>query len=537
MTSSAQTHGGEGEGDALLAQGRPTAYDHQQDRDTPAAEVAIDQKKEESTTGVVQRSFTENFIDKLETIVEGAQAVVENVQETAEAVVENVQEVAETVVENVQEAAEHVVENVQEAADIVVENVQETAEIIKDAIAEEAQDVAEVFVEDLHEADEGDLYFLGMGLIRNFSLLPGDVEYAAHHPQGTSAIAPPKDEELEYDEAPPKADLEDGYFQKEEPPPAYIHRVPIIAYFLLMTAIVSMSSIGPLLGVQQDATATSKLYWRMAGTSMLLLPFAARDAYTNGVPQMNKAQWITFLLATFFYSTMCLGFVLALDFTSVGTAVILGNSQALLLIIGKLFVGDPVSIMEGTGAIVAFSGAILCSNDASKGSTVRSGALIGDLLAILSSLGGVGYLVFAKSTRTHMTLFVFMFLTMFTGCLMILFFQIFIMGEDVTFGMERKTGIWSFLNHQKDRLPLELTMVVVCNLFGTMGYVRSMQYFDNLVISTAGLMEPVIAEFMAFSFGVSTLPGFQGWLGNALVAGGTLAVVFQSSQGRDSGMH
>jgi drug/metabolite transporter (DMT)-like permease len=490
MTSSAQDHADEG--DALLAQGRPATYyeDHQQQNqeDTPTAEIAAEESEE--VTGVFQ-TITENFTDTLETIVEGAQAVVENVQEAAEAVVENVQEAAETVVENVQEAAVNVVENVQEAAENVVENVQEAAEIMKDAIAEEAHGVAEVFVDDLHEADDGDLYFLGMGLFRNLSILPADVEYAAHHPQGTSAIAPPKDDELE-DEVAYMVDVEDGYYsQKEEPPPAYIHRVPIIAYFLLMTAVVSLSSIGPLLDVQQDATPTSKLYWRMAGTSMLLLPFATRDAYTNGVPHMNKAQWITFLLATFFYCTMCLCFVLALDFTSVGTAVILANSQALLLIVGKLFVGAPVSFMEGSGAIVAFSGAILCSKDASgEGSTVRSGALIGDFLAILSSFGGVGYLVFAQSTRAHMTLFVFMFLTMSVGCLMILFFQIFVMGEDVTFDMERETGIWSFLNLQKDRLPLELTMVVVCNLLGTMGYVRSMQYFDNLVISTAGLMEP-----------------------------------------------
>jgi drug/metabolite transporter (DMT)-like permease/ElaB/YqjD/DUF883 family membrane-anchored ribosome-binding protein len=520
MTSSAQDHAGEG--DALLTNGRPATYNHQQDQDPPAGEADAEENEESAS---VFHSIAENFTDTLETIVESAQTVVENVQEAAE-----------TVVENVQEAAEQVVENVQEAAEQVVENVQEAAETIKDAIAEEVQDVAEVFVEDLHGADEGGLYFLDMGLMRNLSILPGDVQYAAHHPQGTSAILPPKDDELE-DEDYRKADLEDGYSQKEEPPPAYIHRVPMIAYFLLITAVVSLSSIGPLLDVQQNATATSKLYWRMAGTSVLLLPFAAQDAYKNGVPHMNKAQWITFLLSTFFYCTMCLGFVLALDFTSVGTAVILSNSQALVLIVGKLFVGAPVSIMEGSGAIVAFSGAVLCSKDSSEGSSAPAGALTGDLLSIIASLGGVGYLVFAKSTRAHMTLFVFMFLTMFVGCLMILFFQIFVMGESVTFGMERETGIWSFLNLQRDRLPLELTMVVVCNLLGTMGYVRSMQYFDNIVISTAGLMEPVIAEFMAFAFGVSTLPGWKGWLGNALVAGGTFAVVFQSSQGKDGGMH
>ena len=34
-----------------------------------------------------------------------------------------------------------------------------------------------------------------------------------------------------------------------------------------------------------------------------------------------------------------------------------------------------------------------------------------------------------------------------------------------------------------------------------------MQYFDSLVISVAGLCEPVIAEFMALILGVGFLPG------------------------------
>jgi hypothetical protein len=55
----------------------------------------------------------------------------------------------------------------------------------------------------------------------------------------------------------------------------------------------------------------------------------------------------------------------------------------------------------------------------------------------------------------------------------------------------------------------------------------AMQYFDNLVIAVAGLMQPVLATFTAFFIGVGYLPGIAGWLGNACVAGGTLAVVYK----------
>jgi hypothetical protein len=70
-------------------------------------------------------------------------------------------------------------------------------------------------------------------------------------------------------------------------------------------------------------------------------------------------------------------------------------------------------------------------------------------------------------------------------------------------------------------------------MLGAVGYVRAMQYFDNLLISVAALMEPVVALFTAFCFGVGVLPGYKGWLGNILVAVGTFAVIAPSSMNAD----
>jgi hypothetical protein len=73
------------------------------------------------------------------------------------------------------------------------------------------------------------------------------------------------------------------------------------------------------------------------------------------------------------------------------------------------------------------------------------------------------------------------------------------------------------MNLQANWLPLEfLLMVFICNLFGVMGYVRSIHYFDTLVITVAALlMEPIAAMLQAFLFGVGFLPGTMGWIGNA----------------------
>ena len=62
----------------------------------------------------------------------------------------------------------------------------------------------------------------------------------------------------------------------------------------------------------------------------------------------------------------------------------------------------------------------------------------------------------------------------------------------------------------------------------------AMEYFDNIVIAVATLMEPILASVIAYIFHVGLLPGPMGWIGNIMVSIGTLAVVFPS-MGKDRG--
>lgn len=470
--------------------------------------------------------------------------ITEGVTEIAEEVAENIQEAAHAISEGVSD----VTHEIQEAAHTISEGVSDATHEIQEAVVEEVHHVQEALIEELHEADEGDVFFLEMSLTRNLSILPGDKNLTeavteaqdALHVTTIDAADTTRDEE-EGEMIPMKQEEEQEEVSavvKPEPPTT---TTPLSAYLILVSAVIALSSIGPFLNLQKEVAPSMKIFWRMTGTSLFLFPMAVREVWYDGIPHLSYAQWCTFLLAAASYATMCIAFVVALDYTSVGNAVILANSQSLLLLAGKFCVGDSLLFLEGAGATVAFAGAVLCSRDHSSNVAAASddagaglSTIFGDGLALISAIGGVFYLMFGKSLRSNMTVYVFMFLIMTVGSILALVFML-VTEQQVSFSRQIDYGIWGWMNTRPDRLPLEIAMVVVCNLMGAMGYVRAFKYFDNLVISVAALMEPVVATFIAYVLNVGLLPGAMGWIGNVLVAVGTLSVVYPTVDKKGGG--
>ena len=322
---------------------------------------------------------------------------------------------------------------------------------IVEGVKEEFQEVTQAVRGEFFKAENDDeCYMMRMGLTRNLSLLPCDIVDAAMSTLTSSPPPPEKgggdDDQDDIEKVPLLPDKEDeGTVASTKTMVA-----PVGAYFLLASAIVAMSSIGPLLQLQHDVSACMKIFWRMAGTGLILLPFASAELYQCGLPAMTGPQWAVFLLSTVSYDVLCVAFCLALEYTAVGNAVILANSMSLILLVGKFCSGGPVTVWESVGAIVAFGGASLCSKDSSEvhgdvDSFDGFGTLVGDMLALLSAVGGVGYVACAKATRPHMPIYLFMFLTMTIGCALILIFQVLVLKETVSNDRNSFHGLWGGL--------------------------------------------------------------------------------------------
>jgi drug/metabolite transporter (DMT)-like permease len=143
------------------------------------------------------------------------------------------------------------------------------------------------------------------------------------------------------------------------------------------------------------------------------------------------------------------------------------------LLVAKVFMESEVSFLEGSGASIAFIGALLCSKDSSEAAPVAiidpsagwKTTMLGNFYALVAAFLGVIYLVFAKTFRIHTNLYFFMWFIMFVGSLETLIL-IWMVGEPMSFSLDVNHGIFGWVNLDMDRLPLELIMVVVCNLFG-----------------------------------------------------------------------
>lgn len=314
--------------------------------------------------------------------------------------------------------------------------------------------------------------------------------------------------------------------------------MPLGPLLALLGAVIAISSHGTALSLQDGVAAPFKLFWHMSTVAMILVLMAIRTVLHSGIPRLNVGQWTTVLLAITCFVIQNLCFVTALSYTTIGNTVIFANSQAVLLLAAKVLTGSHVLWMEGWGALVASGSAIVCAmsdhhDDTNKDNNTE--ALLGTLFALASALAGVGYLTFAKSAQSTISVTLLTFLMMFGGSFLVLFFMI-LLGEEISWSRHPYHGLFGWINMRPDRLGVEIWVVLVCNLVGTMGFVQSMQYFDSIIIAVATLLEPMLASLIAYGMGVGRFPGTGGWIGNLLVALGTLAGVYPSiNKGEDNG--
>ena len=320
-------------------------------------------------------------------------------------------------------------------------------ESIAEDVMVEARLVHHSWKEEMHDAQIGRTYFFDMNMTRSLSVLPEELPQLLEETTGVHVDV-----------------------HAEEQPPPVSRFGPFLA---LLGAVLAVSSNGSALSLLHGVSPPLKLYWRMTATSVVLCTFAVHTMVkSGGWPRLTFSKWLTFAGATIGYTGHGLLYIYALQYTSIGNVVIGANSQAILLILAKLIMGEKVLAMELGGVTLAFMGCILCSSDEAKdpdNDDERAGmAVVGDLLALASGAFGVGYLTFAKAVRKDVPVTVFMFLVMLFGSWMVLIFMLIIESGDLSISRDPYFGLFGWLNLKEHRLYILIHIAIICNVIGTM---------------------------------------------------------------------
>lgn len=316
-------------------------------------------------------------------------------------------------------------------------------ESIAEDVMSEARLVKQSWQTELQDAHVGKTFFLDMSMTRSLSILPEELPQVVEETTGV-------------------------HVEIEEASPPMASYGP---YLALLGAVLAVSSNGSALSLLDGVGAPLKLFWRMVATAMVLSVFAFRAmAKMGGLPKLSFSQWLVFFGAVLGYTGHGLLYVYALQYTSIGNVVIGANSQAILLILGKLILGQQVVAMEGGGVLLAFLGCVLCSTD--EGTDPDRGSasmvIVGDLLALGSGAFGVAYLTFAKAVRNDMPVTVFMFLVMVCGAMMMLIFMALTEKEGLSISRDPHFGLFGWITMKDHRFLILVHIAIVCNVIGVM---------------------------------------------------------------------
>ncbi|RLO11983.1 hypothetical protein DYB28_009999 [Aphanomyces astaci] len=300
---------------------------------------------------------------------------------------------------------------------------------------------------------------------------------------------------------------------------------------LLVTSVSAVSSVDVAFQVGSSAEVAPmlRLFWRVSGSCVLTFVFTVVSVARYGWPRVQDP------LDTVIRVVLCaLGFTLwhscsyvATTLSSFSHANVLHNAHGLMLVAGKILTEQQVGRWEGVGAIVGFSGTVIAAAAdstpitwASLWSAAHGTTWHGGMVGLMGAAGAMLYLVQAKRIQSRLNFMVFMWCHSVAVCLILLPTMI-AKGETFEFSTHPTVGLLGWAT--STRWLLELFLVGVCDFVGAMGYLRVLQYFEPIVVSTTMLLEPTLASLLEATVS-GPLPSVHAMMGSLVVAAGVVLV-------------
>lgn len=264
---------------------------------------------------------------------------------------------------------------------------------------------------------------------------------------------------------------------------------------LLGVAGVSLSAV-----LVRWSTAPSLVlaFYRMAFSTLLLLPAALsrREEFRR----LERRELLLSLLSGAFLGVHFTSYFEALRWTSIASAVVLVDTSVLFVALASvLLLRKRLSRRAWLAVLLAFGGSVVV---ALADTAAGSNALRGDLFALLGSVCMAVYTMLGAVCRRKLSTIAYTFLVYLAAS-----------GTVLSCALAGKTALtgWGSVN-----LLTALGMAVFCTLLGHSVFSWGLKYLPPAFISTANLLEPVLASVWGlFLFGER--PAVQVVLGGVVI--------------------
>lgn len=244
-------------------------------------------------------------------------------------------------------------------------------------------------------------------------------------------------------------------------------------------------------------TATGRLGW----TVLLLLPSVLRSHWT----ELRSVTRRDLLMCTLSGACLALHFSTwfeSLKWTSIASSTVLVSTEVIFSALGfALFLHGRIPRLGAVAIAVAFAGSVVLALSDAGG----SGALAGDLLAVLAAVAVAAYTLIGQVQRARQSTTVYTFLT-YSACLTVL----------LTLDIATGTPVlgWGFRE-----VGVGLLLAVFCTLLGHSLFSWSLKWLSPAYVSAAKLCEPVFASILGLLLFGEGIGPFQGIGAIAVLAG------------------
>jgi len=269
--------------------------------------------------------------------------------------------------------------------------------------------------------------------------------------------------------------------------------------WLTLSLAVLFVSVGSILVRLAAAPALAVSFYRVALASLILLPFAARDARRSW-PRLSRKHRLLLLVAGVALALHFATWIASLSYTTVASSVLLVNTAPLFaIVLSRVFLHEKPPLAVQVATPVAFGGAALIALGDWTGSP---GSLLGNALAVAGAVTLAAYQVVGRGLRDALPLNAYILAVWTTAAVTLAAFA-------------GSSGV--LLGAYPKRTWLLFVALAVVPTLGGHGLAnKSLRALSAPTVGLFLLGEPVIAAFLAWLLFHET-PGPSTLVGGAVV--------------------